>query len=146
MKRKQFKTTINASREKVWEVLWNDETYPKWTAPFIEGSHAETDWEEGSKVLFLGPERNGMVSRIKSKKVNAFMSFAHQGIVKNGEEDTKSEEVKSWKGALENYTLKDVNGKTELTMDVDIADEYLENFQKAIPKALQKVKELSEQR
>ncbi|SKB56451.1 hypothetical protein SAMN05660903_01467 [Salegentibacter salinarum] len=43
MERKEFISTINASREKVWEVLWSDDTYPKWTAPFSEGSRAESD-------------------------------------------------------------------------------------------------------
>lgn len=144
MERKTFKTEINAPPEKVWDVLWRDETYNKWTAPFMEGSHAETDWQEGSKILFLGPDRNGMVSQIKTKKNNEFMSFMHQGIVKNGKEDTESEEVKMWKGALENYTLKDMDGKTELIVDMDIAEEYLEDFQKSFPKALEQVKQLSE--
>jgi len=61
----KFKITINATPEKVWKILWNDSTYRKWTTVFAEGSFAETDWQEGSKVLFLGPEGRGMVSRIK---------------------------------------------------------------------------------
>lgn len=70
MERKEFRTTIDAPKEKVWQVLWNDETYPKWTAPFGEGSRAETDWKEGSKVLFLGAEGEGMVSRIAENRPN----------------------------------------------------------------------------
>lgn len=60
-----FETRINASRKKVWDVLWNDDTYPKWTAAFMPGSYAESDWKEGSKILFLDPERNGMLSMIQ---------------------------------------------------------------------------------
>jgi uncharacterized protein YndB with AHSA1/START domain len=36
--KEQFKITINAPRKKVWETLWGETTYPKWTAPFCEGS------------------------------------------------------------------------------------------------------------
>ena len=144
MERKKFNTTINAPKAKVWDVLWADKTYPKWTAPFCEGSHATSDWQEGSKILFLGPDGNVMVSKIKTKKANDFMSFEHQGVVHNGKEDTESPEVKAWKGALENYTLKEVDGKTELHIETDVVEEYLDTFEKAWPKALEKVKELSE--
>ena len=146
MERKTFKTEIDASREKVWDVLWNDETYRQWTAPFNEGSYAETDWKEGSKVLFLGPEGDGMVAKIKANTPREFMSIEHQGIVKDGVEDTESEEVKQWAGAKENYRLNTVGGKTELTVEMDIAEEYLDDFLKSWPQALQKVKELSEKR
>ena len=59
-------------------------------------------------------------------------------------EDTTSEEVSKWKGALENYTLKTMEGKTLLLIETDISEEYLEMFVEAWPKALQKVKVLSE--
>jgi hypothetical protein len=40
----------------------------------------------------------------------------------NGVEDTSSSKVKEWAGAHENYTLKKVNGKTELAIDMDISE------------------------
>ncbi|MDY7395002.1 hypothetical protein UMM65_07095 [Aureibaculum sp. 2210JD6-5] len=53
MERKEFNIYIDASQKKVWKVLWSDETYPKWAASFAEGSRAETDWKEGSKVHWV---------------------------------------------------------------------------------------------
>ena len=144
MRRKEFTIQIKAPKEKVWKVLWNDETYRKWTAPFMEGSYAETDCKEGSKVLFLGPDNCGMVSRIKKSDPFDFMSIEHQGTVLNGVENLNGKEAEKWRGALENYRLKAVDGKTELNIETDIAEEYLESFGKAWPEALQKVKELSE--
>ncbi len=145
MRKVIFKISINAPREKVWKVLWNDVTYREWTAPFAEGSHAVTDWKEGSKVLFLDPDNNGMVSKIKTNIPNKFMSIEHLGLVKGGVEDTKSEEVHQWAGAMENYTLQGENSTTELGIEVDITDEYMDMFKKIWPKALQKVKKLSEE-
>lgn len=91
----------NAPKEKVWNVLWNDTTYKKWTSVFSEGSHAETDWNEGSKVLFLDGKGQGMVSMIASKKPNVFMSFKHLGTIKDGVEDMDSDETKKWSGSME---------------------------------------------
>jgi hypothetical protein len=145
MDTKTFTISINAPREKVWSTLWEDATYRKWTAAFAEGSWAKTDWKKGSKALFLDGKNDGMVSTIADNKPNEFMSIKHLGIVKNGVEDTtKSGE---WSGALENYTLKPVNGKTELVIDFgikDIPQEMLSYFMETWPKALAKLKELAE--
>lgn len=145
MEKLQFRITINAPREKVWNILWDDANYRKWTTAFHEGSHAVTDnWKKGSKVLFLGPNGEGMVSRVAENIPNEYMSFEHLGEVKDGVEDTESERVKTWAGSHENYTLKTVDGQTELTMDMDINDEYKDMFSKIWPKALASVKEMAE--
>ena len=72
------------------------------------------------------------------------MSFKHLGEVKGNVEDTTSDKIKSWAGALENYSLKETNGVTMLKVDMDIAEEFKDYFLKTFPKGLQKVKELSE--
>jgi hypothetical protein len=145
MEKINFSADINASSEKVWKVLWNDDSYKEWTSVFAEGSYAKTDnWKEGTKVLFLDPKGSGMVSKVAANRQNKFMSFEHLGVVKNGVEDTESENVKEWAGAKENYTLKEENGKTNLAVDMDITDDFKDYFLKTWPIALEKVKELAE--
>jgi uncharacterized protein YndB with AHSA1/START domain len=147
MERKEYKININAPRERVWEVLWDDESYRAWTAAFAEGSKVKTDWTEGSKVLFLDSNNQGMVSRIEKNKPNEFMSIKHLGIVKDGVEDYDSEESKKWGESFENYTLKPANGGTELVVDMTanaIPQEFEAYFAEAWPKALNKLKELAE--
>jgi uncharacterized protein YndB with AHSA1/START domain len=149
MEKKEFKININAPRDKVWEVLWNDTTYPAWTAPFAEGSRAESDWKEGSKILFTDGKGSGMVSTIAEMRPNEYMSFKHLGTVKDGVEDTESEENKAWAGALENYLLKTDNGGTALTVEMSlhgIPPEMLDYFSQTWPKALDKLKEIAEQK
>jgi hypothetical protein len=143
MEKLNFSTTIHAPKEKVWSVLWDKDSYPKWTSVFAEGSDAISDWEEGSKILFVSGGE-GMVSRIETKRPTEFMRFEHLGMIKDNVEDTESEEVKKWAGAMEAYTLREENGKTLLAVDMDITPDFKDYFLTTWPKALEKVKELAE--
>jgi hypothetical protein len=148
MHKKHYKITIAASREAVWNSLWDDDSYRDWSSVFAEGSKAITDWQKGSKVLFLDNKNEGMVSVIEDRKTNEYMSIKHLGVVKNGVEETNTEDSKVWHG-YENYTLKDVNGKTDLLIDMQLGDipkEFIEYFDKTWPKALDKIKELAEKK
>src|SRR3712207_5518984 len=144
MEKINFSISINAPKEKVWKTLWDDSTYRKWTSVFSPTSYADTDWKEGSKVLFLDGQGSGIVSKIEANQPNRFMSFKHLGEVKNGVEDTKSEKVKGWKGALENYTLKEVDGKTELLVEMDANDDFKSFLMQTFPEAIEQVKVLAE--
>lgn len=144
MKKLRFSIDINAPREQVWKVLWQDSTYRQWTSVFSEGSHAVSDWKEGSNISFLDPNGDGMFSRIDKMIPNEFMSFKHLGVIKNGKELPIDAETRKWTGALENYTLRQIDDVTELKVDMDISEEYYDTFQNMFPKALQKVKDLSE--
>lgn len=153
MEKQQFSIAIDAPREKVWNTLWNDDSYPAWTAVFSEGSRAEIDgkpagqqgWKKGSKIMFLNSKGEGMVSSIAENIPHEYLSIRHLGFIKDGIEDTESEQVKKWAGALENYTLKTVDGNTEVTVDMDITEEYKDYFVNTWPKALDKLKELAEE-
>lgn len=145
----EFNIEINATREKVWDVLFGKETYPKWTTVFSEGSKVETDWKKGSKALFIDESNRGMVSRIAENVPNEFMSIEHLGMYDNGVEDYDSEDVKMWAGAKENYTLTETDGKTALNifMEMDESEAnkpMIDMFAGMWPKALLKVKELAE--
>jgi hypothetical protein len=144
MEKHSFRISIDSSPEIVWDVLWSDATYSEWTSVFSPGSRAESDWKEGSKILFLDGNGHGMVSKIEVMKPNQFMSFKHLGEIHGGVEDTTSEKVSQWSGALENYILKNVNGQTELTVEVDMTDEFKDFFLDTFPKALEKLKSIAE--
>ena len=100
-------------------------------------------------MLFVAPvergkKEGGMVSTITENKPYDFISIKHLGIVTDGVEDTTSGAVKPWAGARENYTFNDTDGGTELLIEMDSDDQYVEMFNQAWPKALQKLKELAE--
>jgi hypothetical protein len=148
MQKLHFSITINAPKEKVWDTMLEDKTYRQWTEVFTEGSYYLGNWGQGSKILFLGPDKDGiiggMVSRIKENRKYEFISIEHLGFYSNGKEDTTGDAVKSWAGALENYSFKDANGETELVVEIDTNEEYQEMFENVWPKALQRLKALAE--
>ncbi len=144
MKRETFSISIEAPKEKVWDILWNSDTYPLWTSPFCEGSMVETDWQQGSKVKFLSPSGAGILSTIAENRSFEFMSFRHIGEIKDGIEDTESEAVKEWAGAMENYAILVKQNKTVLTVETDINEKYSDYFVPTWLKALEEVKKLAE--
>ncbi len=144
MQRVKFSINILATSKIVWQTLWDESTYGKWTALFCEGSHVITDWNEGSKALFLSQGGKGMYSIIEKKIPNQFMSIKHLGCLKNGTEDPGSESSKAWAGAFENYTLTPAGETTKLEIELDITDENKNYFEETWPKALEKVKQLAE--
>jgi len=141
---------INAPREKVWETMLNQDTYRQWTRVFNPTSRFEGDWSESSKMIFLGTDdkgenEGGMVSRIAENRLYEYISIEHLGMIKDGVEDTESEEVKPWAHSFENYTFVEKDGGTEVLVDQDMGEEYIKEFEEMWSKALQRLKELAEE-
>ncbi len=143
-----FSTIINADKEKVWNTMLGKETYTQWTKAFHEGSYYEGSWEKGSEIRFIGPAEDGkpsgMYSRIKENIPHEFISIEHLGMIKDGQIDTTSEEVKKWAPSFENYTFTEKDGKTEVKVEMQTPAEHKEMFGKMWPKALKELKELCE--
>jgi uncharacterized protein YndB with AHSA1/START domain len=144
MKKLNFSIQINAPKAKVWQTLWDNTTYCQWTAVFQEGSHAVSDWQEGSKILFMDGQGAGMISRIAQKIHNELMSFEHLGTVKEGIEDFMTAKTEGWAGSLENYTLIEQNNVTTLNVTIDIDTNFEDYFTKTFPLAMEKIKSLVE--
>lgn len=144
LKKISFSTTIKASKEKVWAVLWNDESYRSWTSAFTQGSYAVSDWNEGSKILFLDGKGSGMYSTIAKKIPNEFMSFKHIGEVKDNIELPVDEQTQSWSGSMEDYILKEKDGSTELTIEMDVVESFMDYLKKTFPVAIDNIKNLAE--
>ncbi|MFT3680876.1 MAG: SRPBCC domain-containing protein [Ferruginibacter sp.] len=137
---------IDAGKQDTWDVLLQDKTYRIWTSVFHPGSYAETDWREGSSVLFKTPEGDGLISTIIRHQPCKVISMQHLGVLKNGVEDNTGVDAKNWQGLYEIYRVDEENSKTRLTVELDIADKYAEWFNKTWLKALEEVKLLCEKR
>jgi uncharacterized protein YndB with AHSA1/START domain len=146
MHRKHWETTIAAPRDIVWRTMIEPATYQDWTAAFMEGSRYEGSWAQGERIRFLSPSGEGMLAEVAENRQHEFISLRHIGMVdKNGVEDTTSDAVKAWTPAFENYTFSDEAGGTRLAVDMDVAPDWEQMFEQAWPKALARLKALSEQ-
>ena len=151
MKKLQFKVSINAPVTTVYDCMLginSKSTYEQWTSLFNPTSTYEGNWGKGNKILFVGVddkgEKGGMVSRIVENIHNSFVSIQHYGMLKAGKEITEGPDVEKWANGLENYTFKENNGGTNVTVDLDAAEEFLDYMNQTYPKALDKLKELCE--
>jgi uncharacterized protein YndB with AHSA1/START domain len=144
MKTLHFAIIIHASPEAVWNATFTLDTYKLWTAEFSEGSYFEGSWSKGERIRFLAPDGGGMTAVIAENRPYEFMSIQHLGFIKDGVEDTESEEVRSWAPAFENYTFSKTGVGTELKIDIDMADAWVDHMNNAWPKALAKLKSICE--
>ena len=135
---------IKAPKEKVWDILVKDEHTRKWYSAFHEGSHAVTDWKEGSKALFLDNADNGMLTRVITNKPGEELAVEYEGFILAGKEDFESEGAKALKGGIERYRLSGVNGSTNLDIESDMGEEWAANMEKQWDQALEKIKQMAE--
>lgn len=151
MQKLQFKININSSAQVVYETmlgLKNKNTYEYWTAAFNPTSSYDGSWEKGKKILFVGTDENGkrggMVSEIEEHIPAKFVSIKHYGFLDGDTEITTGELVEKWAGGHENYSFEENNNTTTITVEMDAVEEYIEYFNSHYPKALEKLKEITE--
>lgn len=144
MKKIHFSTLISARPEAVWNAMLGPEGYREWTSEFAEGSYYEGSFDEGETIRFLTPDGQGVVARIATSRPPAYVSIEHLGVIKDGIEDTTSEAVRAWAPAHESYALREVDGATEVSIEMDVTAEFEEYMNKTWPKALARLKDLCE--
>lgn len=141
----EYKILINANSAKVWEMLWQPENYPKWTAPFSEGGFYKTEgFVEGNRIHLLTSKGEGMYSVFDKIIENKFLRFKHLGELKDFEELPIEGEVALWSGCIESYELIELESGTLLVVIVETFESYIEHMNKLFPKALEVLKTISE--
>ncbi|HSG52098.1 MAG TPA: VOC family protein [Rheinheimera sp.] len=141
----QFSISIQAPVQTVWQRMFSDIGYRKWTSAFCEGSYFKGSWQQGETIRFLSPSGDGMVSHIAEHKPLEFISIKHLGFIVDGKDDFTSDKVLSWAPAFENYRFIETSNGTRLEVEQEIAPEYEQYMLDTWPKALEKLKALCEQ-
>lgn len=136
----KFSININASKEKIWDILWEDQSYRGWTAKFIPGSYYEGELKEGNDIRFLSPGEHGLFAKVEKVIPYQSMHFVHFGLVLDGVSQHKTFE----EDAIEYYDLYESDFGTELTVTIKTDEEYITYFNNSFPRALNAVKELAE--
>lgn len=144
MEKMQFSIEINATKERVWDTLWEDETFRQWASIIDPGTYMVGDLDEGNEIQFISAENGyGVTSLVEKLKPGEFLLLRHQSDTQSsGEQERKKE----WTGGEESYRLTEKDGVTTLTVAFDVPPELEEYFKVNYPKALERVKVLAERK
>jgi uncharacterized protein YndB with AHSA1/START domain len=143
MQEMQFRVEIKASREMVWDTLWQDETFRQWAGIIDPGTHLVGELKEGNEVQFISGNGYGVTSLVEKLTTNEFLLLRHRADT----QDTRNRErAQEWTGGTESYSLAEKDGATTLTVSFDVPSEMKEYFEVNYPKALERVKALAERK
>lgn len=146
MNKRQYAVSILAPVEKVWNTMLGPGTYKIWAAEFAPDCYFEGSWDKGAEIRFLSsPSGDGMYSVIVENNRYEFISIKHVGMIINGIVDTESPDVKKWTPAYENYSFSSINEVTEIIVDIDLPEDYVNYFEEVWPRALAKLKQICEE-
>jgi hypothetical protein len=148
MKNIRHSIEINAPKEKVWQVLWDDNTLRDWAGIIDPGTYMIGDLQEGNEVNFIGNSDGGVNYGVTSR-VEKLIPYKHillekiADIVvnKDGRIEKRDDQ---WTGGLERYDLEEHDGKTRLSNTQDVPDELVEYFNTKLPQVLERIKVLAE--
>jgi hypothetical protein len=142
MKEMQFSIEIHATKAKVWDTLWQDETLREWASIIDPGTYMVGEMKEGNEIQFISSENGyGVTSKVIKLTLGEFVLLRHRADTKaSGEEEREKE----WTGGEESYSLMEKDGATTLVVIFDVPPELEEYFKINYPKALERVKVLAE--
>ncbi|TFD94357.1 SRPBCC domain-containing protein [Jeotgalibacillus sp. R-1-5s-1] len=142
MKETSFSIRINAPKEHVWTILWEDKTFQDWASIVDEGTYKKGDMKEGNTIEFISSVNGyGVTSLVEKLQPHEFVLFRHRADTK---ESGQQERDNEWTGGKESYSLSEEKGVTLLVITMDIPTEQEETFADRIPKALKRIKQLVE--
>lgn len=139
----QFTTKIKATKQKVWETLWNDKTFRDWASIIDEGTYMEGEIIEGQTVRFISSVSGyGVTSLVEKLVPYEFVLLKHMADTKDNGKNTREKE---WTGGTESYSLIEQDGFTTLTIKTEVPKELEKIFLESMPKALERIMELGEE-
>lgn len=130
---------INAADDRVWEVLTGKEHTTKWANAFYEGTYVESDWTEGSPVVWKMPGGEIAASgKVEVNYIPRLLKLTYPGENK----DDNGTELGVYH---ENYSLLEQDGKTMLTIESGpLKDSDIDQHSPMWDKALSTIKQLAE--
>lgn len=137
----QFTIEINATKDRVWDTLWQDETLRDWAGIIDPGTYMVGELKEGHEIQFISGNGYGVTSLVEKLTPGESVLLRHSA---DTQDEGKHERDKQWTGGTERYTLAEKDGTTTLTAAFDVPPELEEYFNINYSKALERVKVLAE--
>lgn len=138
----KFLIKIHATKEKVWDTLWQDETFREWASIIDPETYMIGELKEGNELQFISSASGyGVTSLVEKLTPGEFLLLRHRADTKD---DGKQNRENEWTGGEESYRLTEKDGATLLNITFDVPPELEEYFKVNYPKALERVKILAE--
>lgn len=144
MKDLQYSIDIAAPVARVWDCMFDPLAYRDWTSAFCEGSYYEGSWAAGSRIRFLDPDGNGMEAIVDESRLHERLSLRLVGDLTQGRPNADSPLTRE--PARESYEFSTApGGGTHLDIHLQAwNDEFADMLKDMWPRALQRLKALSE--
>ncbi|WP_276134497.1 SRPBCC family protein [Polluticoccus soli] len=130
---------MNATAEKIWDVLTAPQYTTQWAAAFSEGTWVETDWKKSSEVIWKDKDGNiGARGTVEISNKASLLKIMFP-------DEQKEEHTK--RPYTETYAMSD-DGKGKATLSIDagpLSVKHLKMHEPLWNKAIAKIKELAEQ-
>jgi uncharacterized protein YndB with AHSA1/START domain len=144
MKDLEFSIDIAVPVARVWDCMFDPQSYRDWTRAFAEGSYFEGVWAAGHRLRFLDPRGFGMEAIVDECVLHERLSLRLVAEIRNGKPLADS-----WlqrEPAHERYVFDALpGGDTHLVIQLQSWDDGLTHFlQDTWPKALLRLKALAE--
>jgi hypothetical protein len=144
MEQMQFSVAIRASKGRVWQTLWQDETFRQWASVIDPGTYMVGELKEGNEVQFISSESGYGVTSLVAGLINdKYLLIKHRADTQDRGELQRDDE---WTGGEERYTLTEHDGTTTLRVALDVPTKLAATFAVSYPKALDCVKLLAERK
>lgn len=81
MKELEFSIEINASKARVWDTLWQDESFRDWAGIIDPGTYMVGALQEGNLVQFISAENGyGVTSLVEKLVVGELLLLRHSAL------------------------------------------------------------------
>lgn len=141
MKEMQVAIQIKATKQRVWEVLWQDASFRMWAGVIDPGTYMVGVLKEGATVQFISAEGYGVTSLVAELELYECVLLQHRVDTQDYGTSVRDNQ---WSGGRERYTLTCKDGITTLKITVDIPKELEQVMISSYREALSYIKAMSE--
>lgn len=121
------------------------DTYPLWIKDSWPDSFYEGNWGQNEKIGFVSASGEGTLVLIEEFKKYEYLLARHIALLgKGGTTDTDSDFAKNWINQTESYKFDEINGVTELSVEIKAQPDWVKMFDDGWPNALSQLKKLCE--
>ncbi len=143
MNSQTYSVDINANKGVVWKTMWNDSTFRMWAGLIDPGTYMVGELAEGKTVQFISTENGyGVTSLVAELRPEEYVLIKHSADTQNEGQQSRKDQ---WSGGTEQYLLTQYDDTTTLNAKFDVPSELETYFAEAYPKALNVIKQQSEQ-